>query len=85
MSLTFRYPQGNYQNPINYYSGPNVKDESGAILGNEMQDNERIINERRFLVAANGDEKIPCPGKQYLKFLFMIALIGPDKICSYAG
>ncbi len=56
------YGTGGYTRSINYYSGVGVYDSSGDATGRREADNVRVLNERRFVVSAIGDESQKCPG-----------------------
>ena len=62
IALICRYPDPNYGTRINYYSSssPTVRFNSIAT-GNTANDNQALIMERRFLMAAVGNEATACP------------------------
>ena len=58
----YSYPDPNYSTRINYYSSssPTVRFNNIAT-GNTANDNQALLMERRFLMAAVGNEATACP------------------------
>ena len=56
------YPNTNYSTRINYYSSSSTTVRfNGIATGNTATDNQALLLERRFLMAAVGNEATACP------------------------
>lgn len=60
--VIFRYNDPNYATRINYYSSSSANVRvNGIATGNANNDNQALIMEKRFLMAAVGNEATACP------------------------
>ena len=59
--LVNSYANEKYTNGINYFSDNEISDNDGSRVGDDQNDNVRVFNQRRFYIAARGDEKGDCP------------------------
>ncbi len=56
------YPNPNYNTRTNYYSSSSATVRfNGIATGNTANDNQALLLERRFLMAAVGNEATACP------------------------
>jgi hypothetical protein len=58
--LYYRYPATNYDTRVNYFSNPNVNFNS-IPTGDSSNYNAQLLVQRRFLMAAVGNEAVACP------------------------
>ncbi len=63
-TLRSRYPTGNHPRRINYYASADIKDTDGHSTGDANADNARVLNQRRFLHMAVGDESVGCTDRE---------------------
>ena len=60
MNFDPRYAATGYNTRLNYYSNPAIS-VGGIPTGNITDDNADLLTQRRFLMAAVGDESLACP------------------------